>query len=219
MKSLAELLPLLSGARAVGRVAQPVLRVHTDTRSLQAGDLFVALQGERFDAHDFLPQAAAAGAVAALAERGLAEAGLPGVEVPDSHAALMEAIGAGQGGLVRSARLFDIYKPAAPAAPGTRHRALQYSARTRQRGAITPETIEGLAAALRAAGWRVTISARSGETEDAFIADLSVALGTGQIKTGAPCRSERTAKYNRLIEIEAELGARGRYADFPFIEK
>jgi len=90
VKSLAELLPLLSGARAVGRMDQPVLRVHTDTRSLQAGDLFVALKGERFDAHDFLPQAAAAGAVAALAERGLAEAGLAGVEVPDSHAALME---------------------------------------------------------------------------------------------------------------------------------
>ncbi|MBS4038315.1 MAG: UDP-N-acetylmuramoyl-tripeptide--D-alanyl-D-alanine ligase [Hydrogenophaga sp.] len=90
MKSLTELLPLLSGARAVGRTAQPVLRVHTDTRSLQPGDLFVALKGERFDAHDFLRQAGAAGAVAALAERGLADAGLPGVEVPDSHAALME---------------------------------------------------------------------------------------------------------------------------------
>ena len=59
-------------------------RVHSDTRSLQPGDLFVALHGERFDAHDFLPQARAAGAVAALAERGLAEAGLPGLQVGNS---------------------------------------------------------------------------------------------------------------------------------------
>ena len=59
-------------------------RVHTDTRSLRAGDLFVALRGERFDAHDFLPQAAAAGATCALAERGLAAAGLSGIELPDS---------------------------------------------------------------------------------------------------------------------------------------
>ncbi len=69
-----------------GRVA--LSRVHTDSRSLQPGDLFVALRGERFDAHEFLPQARAAGAVAALAERGLAEAGLPGLEVADSRAAL-----------------------------------------------------------------------------------------------------------------------------------
>ncbi|MCX6795667.1 MAG: phosphopyruvate hydratase [Candidatus Falkowbacteria bacterium] len=60
------------------------------------------------------------------------------------------------------------------------------------------------------------ISHRSGETEDSFIADLSVAMGTGQIKTGAPARSERTAKYNRLLEIEAELGELGTYANFPF---
>ncbi len=90
MKSVVELLPLLSGARTVGRIDRPVVRVHTDTRSLQPGDLFVALKGERFDAHDFLAQAQAVGAAAVLAERGLAEAGLSGVEVPDSHAALME---------------------------------------------------------------------------------------------------------------------------------
>lgn len=55
-------------------------------------------------------------------------------------------------------------------------------------------------------GWGVMMSHRSGETEDTFIADLAVGLRTGQIKTGAPCRSERTAKYNRLLRIEEELG-------------
>jgi len=55
-------------------------------------------------------------------------------------------------------------------------------------------------------GWAVMVSHRSGETEDTFIADLVVGLGTGQIKTGAPCRGERTAKYNQLIRIEEELG-------------
>ncbi len=75
-------------ARLVGDGALPLARIHTDTRSLQAGDLFVALQGERFDAHDFLPQARAAGAAAAMAHGGLAAAGLPGIEVPDTLAAL-----------------------------------------------------------------------------------------------------------------------------------
>ena len=65
-------------------------------------------------------------------------------------------------------------------------------------------------------GLTAVISHRSGETEDAFIADLVVALGTGQIKTGAPARSERTAKYNRLMAIEAELGEKASYASFPF---
>jgi enolase len=58
----------------------------------------------------------------------------------------------------------------------------------------------------RKAGWGYVISHRSGETEDAFIADFSVAMGGGQIKTGSGCRSERIAKYNRLLEIESELG-------------
>lgn len=62
------------------------------------------------------------------------------------------------------------------------------------------------------AGWTVVVSERSGETEDAIIADLVVALGAGQIKTGAPIRGERTAKYNRLLRIEEELGATARYA-------
>ena len=90
MKSLAQLLPQLTGARPVGTVDQTIARVHTDTRSLQPGDLFVALKGERFDAHDFLPQARAAGAVAAIAHGGLAAAGLPGAEVPDTRLALGE---------------------------------------------------------------------------------------------------------------------------------
>jgi len=66
------------------------------------------------------------------------------------------------------------------------------------------------------AGWGVMVSHRSGETEDAFIADLVVGLRTGQIKTGAPCRSERLAKYNQLIRIEEELGALCTYAGKDF---
>ena len=62
------------------------------------------------------------------------------------------------------------------------------------------------------AGWTAVISHRSGETEDTTIADLAVATNAGLIKTGAPARSERAAKYNRLLRIEAELGARARYA-------
>ncbi len=90
MNELLSLLPLLKGARLIGRISEPVLRVHTDTRTLRPGDLFVALRGERFDGNDWLAQARAAGAVGAVAERGLAEAGLAGVEVPDARAALGE---------------------------------------------------------------------------------------------------------------------------------
>jgi UDP-N-acetylmuramoyl-tripeptide--D-alanyl-D-alanine ligase len=90
MKTLAQLLPLLSGAHVAGGLVPTIARVHTDTRSLQSGDLFVALKGERFDAHDFLPQAAAQGAVGAVAHAGLAAAGLSGVEVPDTRVALGE---------------------------------------------------------------------------------------------------------------------------------
>lgn len=67
------------------------------------------------------------------------------------------------------------------------------------------ETIETINLC-RKAGWNYVISHRSGETEDAFMADFAVAMGGGQIKTGSACRSERIAKYNRLLEIEAELG-------------
>ena len=66
------------------------------------------------------------------------------------------------------------------------------------------------------AGWGVMVSHRSGETEDNFIADLVVGLGTGQIKTGAPCRSERLAKYNQLLRIEEELGKNSVYAGEKF---
>ena len=61
-------------------------------------------------------------------------------------------------------------------------------------------------------GWTAVVSHRSGETEDATIADLAVAMNTGQIKTGAPARSDRVAKYNELLRIEAELGSTARYA-------
>ena len=65
----------------------------------------------------------------------------------------------------------------------------------------------------RESSYGVTISHRSGETEDTTIADLSVATAAGQIKTGSLCRSERTAKYNRLLKIEMLLGDKAKYAD------
>jgi len=86
-----------------------------------------------------------------------------------------------------------------------------------QIGSLT-ETIAAINEA-RAAGMTAVVSHRSGETEDAFIADFVVAMGTGQIKTGAPARSERTAKYNRLMAIEAELEGKSQYAAFPFLKK
>eukprot|EP00871_Galdieria_phlegrea_P004869 jgi/Galph1/5383/GphlegSOOS_G4073.1 len=79
-----------------------------------------------------------------------------------------------------------------------------------QIGTVT-ETIEANAIS-RAAKWGVMVSHRSGETEDSFIADLVVGLGTGEIKSGATCRSERLAKYNQLVRIEEELGQQAVYA-------
>lgn len=79
-----------------------------------------------------------------------------------------------------------------------------------QIGTLT-ETIAAVEMAKRA-GWTAVISHRSGETEDTTIADLAVALNTGQIKTGAPCRTDRVAKYNQLLRIEEELGDSARYA-------
>jgi enolase len=73
-----------------------------------------------------------------------------------------------------------------------------------QIGSVT-ETIEAIQMCQKA-GWGYVVSHRSGETEDAFLADFAVAMGGGQIKTGSACRSERICKYNRLLEIEAELG-------------
>jgi enolase len=85
-----------------------------------------------------------------------------------------------------------------------------------QIGTLT-ETLEAIALA-RANGYSAVISHRSGETEDATIADLAVATGTGQIKTGAPARTDRVAKYNQLLRIEEQLGERATYpgwAAFP----
>jgi len=81
-----------------------------------------------------------------------------------------------------------------------------------QIGTLT-ETIAAVEMAKRA-GWTAVISHRSGETEDTTIADLAVALNTGQIKTGAPCRSERVAKYNQLLRIEEELADTAIYPGF-----
>ena len=98
MFALQQALDWLPGARLVGDGAVAVQRVHTDTRSLQPGDLFVALCGERFDAHDFLDQARAQGAVAVLCQADaadrLAAAGLPGLLVPDTRVALGALAGA-----------------------------------------------------------------------------------------------------------------------------
>jgi enolase len=79
------------------------------------------------------------------------------------------------------------------------------------------ETLQAVLMAQKA-GHNVIISHRSGETEDSFIADLSVAVGAGQIKTGASSRSERTAKYNRLLQIEEEIEARPSHNLQPFLE-
>jgi enolase len=79
-----------------------------------------------------------------------------------------------------------------------------------QIGSLT-ETLETMRLA-KESGYTTVMSHRSGETEDVTIADLAVATGAGQIKTGAPCRGERTAKYNQLLRIEEELGKRAVYA-------
>merc|ERR1712032_510556 len=83
-----------------------------------------------------------------------------------------------------------------------------------QIGSIS-EAIEAATMA-QEAGWGVMVSHRWGETEDSFIADLVVGLRTGQIKAGAPCRSERLAKYNQLIRIEEELGSLCTFAGTSF---
>jgi UDP-N-acetylmuramoyl-tripeptide--D-alanyl-D-alanine ligase len=88
MMALATAHALLPGSRLVGDPATAIARVHSDTRTLRTGDCFVALRGERFDGHAFLAQARASGAVAAIACHGLADAGLPGLEVDDTLAAL-----------------------------------------------------------------------------------------------------------------------------------
>jgi enolase len=79
-----------------------------------------------------------------------------------------------------------------------------------QIGTLT-ETLDAIRVA-REAGYSTVISHRSGETEDTTIADLAVATGAGQIKTGSLCRTDRVAKYNRLLRIESELGATAKYS-------
>ena len=86
-----------------------------------------------------------------------------------------------------------------------------------QIGTLT-ETLDAIQMANRA-GYTAIVSHRSGETEDAFIADLAVAVNAGQIKTGAPCRGERTAKYNQLLRIEEELKESARYGKAEIIRK
>jgi len=83
-----------------------------------------------------------------------------------------------------------------------------------QIGSVT-ESIDAVKLAKRN-GWGIMCSHRSGETEDNYIADLAVGLCTGQIKTGAPCRSERLSKYNQLLRIEEELGSKAKYAGSTF---
>jgi UDP-N-acetylmuramoyl-tripeptide--D-alanyl-D-alanine ligase len=90
MMTLAQAHAMLPGSTLIGDGSLEIFRVHSDTRTLQAGDLFVALKGERFDAHDKLAEAKAKGAVAALAQRGLKEAGLAGVQVTDSERGLQD---------------------------------------------------------------------------------------------------------------------------------
>ncbi len=102
----------------------------------------------------------------------------------------------------------------------TNIRRLRLAAKTKAANAVLvkPNQAGTLSAALEAAnfaydlGWGVMCSHRSGETEDPFIAELVFALGCGQLKAGAPCRGERTAKYNELLRIEAALGKKARYA-------
>lgn len=79
-----------------------------------------------------------------------------------------------------------------------------------QIGTVT-ETVDAIRMAVKA-GWGAMVSHRSGETVDSFIADFTVAMGTGHLKTGAPCRGERVEKYNQLLRIEEELGASAVYA-------
>merc|ERR1711962_236679 len=98
--------------------------------------------------------------------------------------------------------------------PSTRRHAMLSFLKVNQIGSVT-ESIRAHQMA-KAQGWGTMVSHRSGETEDCFIADLVVGLGTGQIKTGAPCRSERLAKYNQLLRIEEELGTNAKFAGANF---
>jgi len=98
----------------------------------------------------------------------------------------------------------------APSSSG-RHRIGEANVLSTRKGIPRSRAIDAIDLA-RTAGYSSVISHRSGETEDTTIADLAVATGAGMIKTGAPARSERVAKYNRLLSIEAELGEAAVYA-------
>jgi enolase len=91
-----------------------------------------------------------------------------------------------------------------------RHVANSILIKLNQIGTVT-ETLDCVQLGLRA-GYTCVVSHRSGETEDTTIADLAVGTGAGQIKTGSLCRTDRVCKYNRLLRIEAELGAKATYA-------
>jgi len=86
-----------------------------------------------------------------------------------------------------------------------------------QIGSLT-ETIEAINLA-RSHGWTAMVSHRSGETVDSYIADFTVAMGLGQLKTGAPCRGERVEKYNQLMRIEEELGGAAVYAGKSIVKR
>ena len=96
----------------------------------------------------------------------------------------------------------------------TRHAANSVLIKLNQIGTVT-ETVKAITLTLEN-GWTTVVSHRSGETEDTTIADFAVGMGTGQIKTGAPARGERTAKYNQLLRIEEELGKDAKYAGKSF---
>lgn len=106
---------------------------------------------------------------------------------------------------------YFVTNPARLAAGIRTHAANAVLVKPNQIGTLT-ETLEVIRMA-KEAGYRTVISHRSGETADTSIADIAVAVNAGFIKTGAPCRYERTAKYNRLLKIEAELGAAGLYGE------
>jgi enolase len=95
-----------------------------------------------------------------------------------------------------------------------KHAANSVLIKLNQVGTVT-ETMNAINLAL-SSGWTAVVSHRSGETEDSMIADFVVGMGTGQIKTGAPARGERTAKYNQLLRIEEELGMKAKYAGKSF---
>ena len=100
-----------------------------------------------------------------------------------------------------------------------RRGGIQHQMPTQREITVAPDGFEVTMKWAQKAGYGVVVSHRSGETEDAFIADFVVGTGAGQIKTGSLCRSERIAKYNRLLAIEAELGEQARFGGAGFKAK